>query len=297
MASKRILITGASGFIGRQAVLALRGTKDEIHTVQHTARQMSDSRNHTANLLDPEQIDRLIERVKPTHLLHLAWYAEHGKYWTSALNLDWVSASLKLFQAFTAGGGKRAVFAGTCAEYDWAAVSPLHETRSPSNPSTLYGICKNSLRQIVEKFAAQSSVSFAWGRIFFLYGPNEHPNRLVPSIVNPLLKDQPATVLSGAHVRNLMHVQDVARAFVHLLDSDVTGTVNIADRESITLGDVAQLLGELTGKSHLLRIQEGEGTLQNPRMLTADTDRLYSLGFTANYPLRQGLLDLVKESS
>src|SRR5579862_8460328 len=123
MSARRILVTGSSGFIGRQAVLALRSqlgrAADEIHTVQHTARQMSDSRNHTVNLMDPEQVGRLMERVKPTHLLHLAWYAEHGKFWASPLNLDWVSASLQLFQSFISHGGKRAVFAGTCAEYDW----------------------------------------------------------------------------------------------------------------------------------------------------------------------------------
>jgi len=112
---KRILITGASGFIGRQAVLALRGSGDEVHTVQHTARQMSDSRNHTVDLLDSQQVTRLMERVKPTHLIHLAWYAEHGKYWTSPLNLEWVAASLKLFQAFIVNGGQRAVLAGTRA--------------------------------------------------------------------------------------------------------------------------------------------------------------------------------------
>jgi len=294
---KKILITGASGFIGRQAVLALRGGGDEVHTVHYKTRQMSDSRNHTVDLLDPEQVTRLFKRVAPTHLIHLAWFTEHQKYWTSPMNLDWVAASLQLFQTFVANGGQRAVFAGTCAEYDWSAPVPFNETTSPSVPATLYGTCKNSLRQMIEKFAEQSSISLAWGRLFFLYGPGEKPDRLIPSVLHSLRSDQPAIVKSGSHVRNLMHVHDAARALVHLLNSSAKGIVNIASDEAVALGDAARTLGELTGKSNLIRIEQAEETPQNPRVLTADTARLFSLGFTANYSLQRGLSNLVKETS
>jgi nucleoside-diphosphate-sugar epimerase len=307
-AARRILVTGASGFIGRRVVLALRGSGDEIHTVQHTARQMSDSRNHTVNLMEPPQVDRLMERVRPTHLMHLAWYAEHERFWTSPLNLDWVAASLHLFQSFVKHGGQRAIFSGSCAEYDWSVAatpaSPLSHTKatqasrprtnltedSPSNPNTLYGVCKNSLRQIIEKF---SPIPVAWGRIFFLYGPGEHPDRLIPSIVNPLRNDQPAVVRSGSHIRNLMHVDDVARALVTILNSPATGIVNIAADDAVSLGDAARLLGELTGRSHLLTIEQAEGTPQNPLVLTADTAKLVSLGFVPRYSLREGLQTLL----
>jgi nucleoside-diphosphate-sugar epimerase len=288
----RILITGASGFIGQRVVLALRGSGYEIHTIHNSARQMTDSRNHQLDLMNPQAVDRLMERVQPTHLMHLAWYAEHGKFWTSPLNLDWVTASLHLFRSFVNNGGQRAVFAGSCAEYDWSH-SPLNEETSPSNPGTLYGVCKNSLRQMIEKFAQQSSVSVAWGRIFFLYGRGEHPNRLIPSILQPLLSDKQAVVRSGAHVRNLMHVEDVAAAFTAILKSPLNGIVNVADEPPISLGDVARMIGDLTGKTNLLHIEHAEGTRDNPIMLTADTARLRSIGFTPRFSLREGLVSLI----
>jgi nucleoside-diphosphate-sugar epimerase len=308
----RILITGASGFIGRQVALALGrtsgGSGDQIHTVQHTARQMSDSRNHTVDLMDPKQVDRLMERLQPTHLIHLAWYAEHGKFWVSPRNLDWVAASVHLFQTFVNNGGQRALFAGSSAEYDWSSPSRflsytqgpdrsrenpgllLNEEKSPSHPSTLYGVCKNSLRQMIEKF---SPIPTAWARIFFLYGPGEDARRLVPSILHPLLDDQPAIVRSGAHVRNLMHVEDSARALVHILKSPATGIINVASPETTTLENVARILGDLTGKSPLLQIEYAPGTADNPLVLTADTAKLSNLGFVSKYSLASGLAMLV----
>src|SRR4029077_12935796 len=75
----------------------------------------------------------------------------------------------------------------------------------------------------------------AWGRIFHLYGPYEYPSRLVPSVIISLLKDELARCTHGRQVRDFMHVDDVASAFVALLDSDVAGIVNIGSGEPVTI--------------------------------------------------------------
>ena len=146
---KRVLVTGAGGFIGRQVVSELLRRGDEVHAADLPGSPSLDAVSHPVDLLDEPMVDELIPRVEPTHLVHLAWYAEHGKFWNSPLNLDWLKASEKLFRSFAAHGGKRAVFAGTCAEYDWSN-SRLSEDATPSNPATLYGTCKNNLRLKVE---------------------------------------------------------------------------------------------------------------------------------------------------
>ena len=286
---KRVLVTGSSGFIGRHATAPLVRAGYDVHVVG--SRGSAGVASHVVDLMDRTAVADLLNEVRPTHLLHFAWYAEHGKFWTSPRNLDWVAASLSLFGAFADAGGERAVFAGTCAEYDWTGDSHLSEDASPSRPGTLYGTCKNALREIVLK---ATPPAVAWGRIFFLYGPDEHRDRLVPSILNPLQTGGEAVVRSGGHVRDLMHVTDVAAAFVALLDADVTGTVNVASGTAVTLGEVARTLGELTGRPDAVRVEDAPGTPTNPKVMTADVTKLAATGFRPRYGLRDGLATLVK---
>ena len=129
---RRVLLTGASGFIGRHVVPLLKSREFEVHAISRSR----------ADLLIPGVAAALVESIRPTHLLHLAWNAEPGRFWTAPDNLDWVAASLGLHRSFAALGGGRAVFAGSCAEYDWTH-SLLDEAATPCAPATLYGIAKD----------------------------------------------------------------------------------------------------------------------------------------------------------
>ena len=90
----------------------------------------------------------LLTEVAPTHLLHFAWYAEPGKYQQSAENARWREAGGELLRAFAASGGRRAVFAGTCFEYD-LAYGECYERLTPCAPATPYGASKLALAQMV----------------------------------------------------------------------------------------------------------------------------------------------------
>lgn len=273
---KRVLLTGATGFIGRHCLSSLLANDFEVHAVssKQPSAQSSDAVTwHQADLLDTEQAGELIKRTQPTHLLHLAWYAVPGKYWTSSENLRWVRASLNLIESFRQHGGERVVAAGTCAEYDWN-YGYCSEQLTPLAPATLYGTCKHSLRLILDAYAAQTGLSSAWGRIFFLYGPHEYPSRLVASVVRSLLRDEPSRCSHGKQIRDFLYVQDVADAFVALLASDVAGPVNIGSGNPLALKDVVYRIADMLGRRELVHLGALPAAEGDPALLVAQTSRL-----------------------
>ena len=151
------------------------------------------------DLLDPSVPAQLIAEIRPSHLLHIAWEARPGDFWTSPDNLDWTAASLPLLRAFAEGGGTRAVLAGSCAEYAWADETHCVEGETPLNPATLYGASKDALRQVAEAYAREAGLSLAWGG-FFVFGPHEHPARLASSVARALVAGEPAETSHGRQV-------------------------------------------------------------------------------------------------
>ena len=292
---KRALVTGGSGFIGRETVPRLVEAGFEVHLLGRTAPQqnLTGVVHHRCDVLaDP--FERLVRDIAPTHLLHLAWYAEPGRFWTAPENLAWVAASLRLAYVFARGGGRRLVGAGSCAEYDWSE-SRLDERRTPLRPATLYGEAKASTFRLLEKAAPVLGCAFAWGRVFFPFGPGEKPDRLLSSLFDGIAAGRTVDFSAGTQQRDFIHVDDVAEAFVRLLDSDVEGPVNIASGETVAVRDVVERAARLAGGEALLRfgarpLQPGE-----PEVMSAATDRLrHDLGFTPRMTLDRGLEDMFR---
>ena len=289
---KRVLITGAGGFVGQRCLPLLQTLGYEVHAVSRSPRQDETAGVswHDADLLDETQVAELLAHVKPTHLMHLAWYTEHGKFWTAVENLQWVGASISLFEKFALVGGTRMVASGTCAEYSPDDHAPCSEVSTPLVPATLYGACKHAVQVVFESFARRVELSAAWGRVFFPYGPGEPPGRLIPSVARALLAGEPARCTHGRQVRDFIYVEDVASALVALLDSSVEGAVNIGSGQPVTLRQVIDKVAERTGHAELVQlgaIPVGAGELLS---LYADTRRLTEeVGWSPRYSLDEGI--------
>ena len=292
----RVLVTGATGFVGRWALPALRRRGLDVHAVaRHDDPEQPDVRWHTGDLLEPGFPARLIDAARPDQLLHFAWEARPGIYWTSPHNLAWVEASLRLVREFAGHGGTRAVFAGTCAEYEWEDSTHCVEGVTPLVPATLYGSAKDGLRRIAERYGAQAGVSMAWGRIFFLFGPHEHPSRLASSVARALVSGEPASTSHGNQIRDFLYTEDLADAFAALLCSDVEGAVNLASGEPRTIRELVEALAEAAGRPDLLRIGAREPPASEPASITADVRRLRDeVGWTPPRSFEERISDTVR---
>jgi len=294
----RVVVTGASGFVGLPVVAELARRREEVHALcrHHPPPEVAGVHWHRVDLGDAGAADALLAELAPQRLVHLAWYVEPGRFWSSPENVLWVERSLRLLRAFARAGGRRAVMLGTCAEYDWSAADrPLHETRSPLAPATLYGVSKDALRRVACAYAEQEGIELAWGRLFHLYGPREAAGRLVPSIVGSLLAGETVDTTSGEQRRDFLHVEDVAGAVVALLDSEVLGPVNIASGVGVRVSETIDEIARLIGRPQLIRrgaLPERPG---EPPSLVADTARLRDeVGYRPRWTLPAGLADTVR---
>jgi nucleoside-diphosphate-sugar epimerase len=217
-----------------------------------------------------------------------------GAFWTSPLNWPWVDASLKLLAAFGAVGGQRAVMVGSCAEYAPSA-NPCVEAQTPLAPITVYSACKAALGVMLPTFARQYGVaSAAWARVFYLYGPGEQPERLVPSVIRALLRNEAMPCSHGEQVRDFLYSEDAADALVALLDSPVTGAVNVASGRPIALRAFLSTIGTLTGREHLLQFGARPTRPDEPAALIADVTRLaHEVGWEPRMSLEDGMARMI----
>jgi nucleoside-diphosphate-sugar epimerase len=305
-AERRVLVTGAGGFIGHASIAPLLAAGFEVHAVlspEGAARNSDAAADRTrvqvrrANLLDLGAIDALVEAVRPTHLLHFAWIATPGVYWQSEENFRWLAASQTLLRSFQLHGGVRAVMAGSCAEYDWSRAGVCNEATSPvaQGVVTPYAACKIALQRRLDEFAVAHGLSSAWGRIFFQYGPGEPRQRLVASVIIALLTGREALCTDGRQVRSFLHVADVGAAFAALLDSQVQGAVNIGSAEQLSIAQLLEGLARRLGRPDLLKLGALETPPGEPPLLLPDVGRLRDeVRFRPNWTLDAGLADTVR---
>jgi nucleoside-diphosphate-sugar epimerase len=289
----RVLVTGASGFVGRHTLPALTQLGCEVVAAARRPGPPSPGVEWIAvDLLAPGESERLVRDARADAMLHLAWSVEPGKFWTNPRNLDWVGASLTLVRAAAERGTNRICATGTCFEYDWPAEGDCVERVTGLQSHTLYDCAKDACRRVLDAYAAQTGLSFAWARLFYLYGPGEHPARLVSGIANALVAGKSARSSRGLAIRDYTDVRDVGAALARVVTSDVSGPINVASGTPVSIAEIVTTLARLASRVDLVQLGALPDRLDEPPRIVANVARLRNeVGAEMPRPLAQGLAE------
>jgi nucleoside-diphosphate-sugar epimerase len=258
--SKRIpiAVTGAGGFIGR--VLSSLSSVEVLPVSR-------------GSNIDP--------RAKA--LVHLAWHADPSDYLESQENM--VSADYAIATALGAAKlGIPFLGVGTCAEYA-ASISDLVEG-DQTTPASVYAREKlralNTTRAICREFGS----TWIWARVFYPFGPGEHPARLVPQVLHALSKRDPIDLGPCDQIRDQIDVRDVAGALAFLALQSAAKTNEVEDVFNVSLSSAIPLrdwLIALAGDEAPLLHFAKPSTNLSPQRVVGDNTRLRSLGWSAKF--------------
>lgn len=269
--SDTVLLTGASGFVGRAVHAALLAKGFRVEPVGRNRA----AGEHRADLLDATDRARVLAATRADTLVHVAWDVEHGAFWTSALNAGWRAASVDLARGFLARGGRRIVGFGTCAEYaPDAGAGPWAEDREIA-PTTPYGAAKAGLHDDLAALCQARGAPLLWLRLFHLYGAGEHPARLIPSLARALAAGEPARVRAAGLLRDFASTTHIGGCVADLLGTDAAGAMNLGSGAPRSLGDLARILAQAAGRVDLLDLRD-EPAPDDPAEMVPDLSRLHA---------------------
>lgn len=250
--SRRVLLTGASGFIGRHCFEILKQTSYEVCACGYENTEGM----YSCNLLDVQNVQRLLQTFRPTYILHLAWCAGEG-YAYDKKNIQWLDAGIELIRNFYAYGGERFVGVGTCFEY-LLNGSRCFENSTPTRPNTLYGNAKLALGTYLKTFAKGKGLSWAWCRPFYILGPGDPVHKLIPSAVLAFSKGKNFETAAYHRTLDYLDVRDVASALVKILTADFCGYINVSSGKAVVVSDILDKLASFFS-SDVHGKQNGEG--------------------------------------
>lgn len=235
----RVLITGATGFIGNYVIPYLLR---EGLTVIATSRQENKAKNfdwfNEVEYLECDFSNSTLDYYnyfgEPDILIHLAW--EGLPNYMDPFHVEKnLPANCLFLKNFLNGGIKKLVVTGTCYEYGMQCGC-LHES-NPTQPVTQYGLAKDTLRKYLEYLVHDTQTSFNWVRIFYIYGKGQNPNSLLPQLERAISEGKKEFNMSrGEQLRDYLPVEDAARHICTIaLQNKVDGIVNCCSGNPISI--------------------------------------------------------------
>lgn len=285
----RVFVTGGTGFIGRRIVESLLLQGHEVLLISRNKIKYTSDRTEVAvcDLSNIDKIKSLLTDWKPQVCIHLAWYTEPGKYQNSPLNINYLCWSVNLLKLLLEIGCEKIICAGTCAEYEFSEM--LLTESSLISPQSLYAASKSSLYLTGKELVKLYGASFIWARIFFPYGPGDDPRRAVAATIRALKNNEEFKASNGNQIRDYLYVDDIANAFVNLLESEADGCFNICSGNPVAVKELMVEIGEAMGKASLLKFGAIPHKEWDPPFICGDNSKLKTLGWEPLHSLMDGI--------
>jgi nucleoside-diphosphate-sugar epimerase len=228
---RRVVITGATGFIGRQVLNSLALRDLDIVLVMRPNKEFKAFQNSAIKFiftpdLFSETADwwcKLLEGVDT--VIHLAWYVEPEKYLYSSKNLDCLIGSLNIAKGAVMAGVRRFVGIGTCFEYDLSYKTLSVDV--PLLPRTPYAASKVATYLSLNHFFSQTTTEFAWCRVFYLYGEGEDSRRLGAYVRSKIESGENIKLSTGDQIRDYMNVCEAGAMISTVALDNQIGAINI----------------------------------------------------------------------
>lgn len=299
MRTKRIVITGGTGFVGANLTRALLSHGHDVHLLVREGAAMwriediqSSLSVHTVSLLNQAELTHLLSKVAPDWIFHLAAYGAYS--WQSERTRIFETnfgSAMALLEAARATGFESLIMAGSSSEYGFKDHPPRESERE--EPNSDYAVSKVCATHFAQHFAKHHDLNICVFRLYSVYGPYEDPNRLFPSLLREGFNGQFPPLVSPQTARDFIHVADVCESFIEAASKAPLGKAevfNIGTGIQTTMESLVSLVAELLD----IKAKPPWGSM-NPRvwdtsLWCADITKVRQVfGWAPKLDLRQGL--------
>lgn len=288
---EKMLITGATGFVGKNFLECVNREKYEICTVQR-GQSCGEIESCRADLFNLDYVKYVIERVHADILVLFAWNVKSQTYWYSMENHKWVDATIYMAEQFLNQGGKYIVFAGTSASYDYS-YGILTEDSKMEHPDSVYGISKLYASHMLRTLAESNGAKYMEARLFSVFGPYERTGRLITNTIGSLMNDQHVINYKWKLERDYIYIKDAVRAIGHLVDLRAEGVYNISSGRAISIEAIIETIAYCMGKKDLIILSEFDGTGEY-MMIQGNNKKLLETGFEFQYSFEEAIKEEIE---